>query len=276
MRKKNNDDRLLITVFSDASFSYERKLARCGFWFKSERIQGEGATDTYPSPTSCYAEAAGIASVLLEAWKAHQDRPETKFNWVIQCDSLSALSLMRRLNLGLPAKSSEHPIPFRKQWKKEEAEILTEAATRVGGPKWLKHVKGHVTGEHRQCKSRTYVNDLTDKLSRSNSSGHIKKRWRGEPGDVLYPPIGRTDLEGLYLASMALGDRVAQCDSLSPFYGAAGEVVRLSGGRLGVRWERIPPGFSGRVGHGCVVPLDFGVRHLRDAGVEIRKATSLA
>lgn len=159
--------RILVTIFSDASFHLPTKRGGYGYWIKSSMATDKGSGGLDDVDSAAHAELWGISKAVERARELHQGQD---LDFVIQCDSMRALGvILTVVKTAKVAKTSPLPIQKSAKLKKGEAAIINN----LGAGKsriWLKHVKGHT--DH--VDSRSALNRLCDKIagiaSRSNSN----------------------------------------------------------------------------------------------------------
>lgn len=170
-------NRLLITVFSDASFA--GGIAGFHYWFKSSKGSqfGSGSADGIAS--IAHAELLGIQAGLFAAAAAH---PGLEVDYLVQCDSVHALGILVSQAGARIAKSS--PLKFPPVRKLQPAErALAHTIRRLAGKSaiFLKHVKGHSKADD----PRSFLNKKMDKgasLARKNHQAGLR------PSDSPAPP----------------------------------------------------------------------------------------
>lgn len=152
---------LLVTSFSDASFSLEHGKAGFSFWWKSSVAshRDDGSADC---SNTCQAELLGILAAIKSAVVAHGDR---RLDFVVQCDSQEALGcLITKCNAKI-AKTSPTKFHAVRRIKASSQVVLDEITelTRESNL-WLKHVKGHTN----RSDSRHFLNRINDRFARSS------------------------------------------------------------------------------------------------------------
>lgn len=155
---KANGNVNIVTVFSDASYYHEERVAGWGWWWKGCGLSahGDGASDNVASVED--AELLGIKAVITAAIAALPQ--ELQLTFVIQCDSTSALGiLLHSSNRVRVAKTSNlriDPCRRRSAVASDIHQVLPH------GRHWLKHVKGHTNGQD----PRSFINRKNDSRAR--------------------------------------------------------------------------------------------------------------
>jgi hypothetical protein len=153
----------LVTVFSDASMSADK--CGCGWWYKSEKIQGTGSRQMETGTLNIHeVELWGIRNAILEACLRH---PNPDLTLVVQCDNIGALATLLLLNrrrkfvVQWARNSPLKQTGVRKNLSDAERQWLSEIRECGAKAIYLKHVKGHSKNKD----ARSHVNKLTDALA---------------------------------------------------------------------------------------------------------------
>lgn len=145
---------MLVSLFTDASFSIQKREGACGFWIKSDRGRRQGSKKiSRPVRTVDIAEMMAVANGLVFGWRTGVIRAEDTV--LIQTDSLAAI----------------HKFHQKKKIRDPEAaeivKLVKDFATIHCLDLKFRHVKGHSS----KGAPRFMVNKLVDKLA-----GQARKR----------------------------------------------------------------------------------------------------
>lgn len=135
----------LLTVFADASYTWEDKCAGYAFWARgdSEKCQGSAGI-TWDVENISEAETIALAEGIFAAL----ERIPLNYGGgiIAQSDSIDALNVYQELGHGIQAKTSDRKIT--RYTKPNEIQIaftqrVIDRARQNGSMIFLKHVKAH-------------------------------------------------------------------------------------------------------------------------------------